>query len=331
MDGRTLRLLAFLAVLGLSVSGASEELTGHLQPFGYQRPASYPIDEYDDPFALHPGEFYELYIKARRPVVFRGASRHFLAFREWTKERLAEKYGKLELRIEPRRDGSSASNPIGALGIGRDTMENFLHRYERSNTYVVSELPKPMYSDIELLPCMSCGDFLHSVSEINLWMSGGGTRSRLHRDAFNAINCQINGTKDWIMIPPNQTDNIYFKAASEWELGGLSPINTDSVDLVKYPRAKDVPWGITTVEAGDCIYIPGGKEHELRWLVIMEWIFHVCKQKKHDTTALMMCSCVLVYVCSLPRALPPGAIVWFHKRGCVSTLFPSGDGLRAGV
>ena len=97
------------------------------------------------------------------------------------------------------------------------------------------------------------------ISEINFWMSGGGSRSRLHRDAFNAINCQLNGTKYWIMVPNNQTKNVYFVASSKYEMGGLSPVNADAVDLKKYPRFRNVPWGITVVEAGNCIFIPGGK------------------------------------------------------------------------
>ena len=250
-----LLLLAVQFCLG-SV-GDTDFLKGHLEPFGYQRPADYPIDVCEDPFALSPAQFYEQYVATRRPLVFRGAAKHFKAFSQWSKRSLIEKYGSLELRIEPRRDGSSI-NPIGALGMGRDLLSNFVENMETSDNYVVSELPVPMYGDVELLPCMSCGRLRNGVSEINLWMSGGGTRSRLHRDAFNAINCQINGTKDWIMVPANQTDNVYFKAGNEWELGGLSPINTDSVNLKKYPRARDVPWGIKTLEAGDCIFIPGG-------------------------------------------------------------------------
>eukprot|EP00117_Sycon_ciliatum_P033883 scpid40626/ scgid25973/ JmjC domain-containing protein 7; Jumonji domain-containing protein 7 len=253
--------------LGSGVSGSVPtgvpELVGHLKPFGFQRPAEYPIDEVIDPYSLTPEQFYTQYVEAVRPVVFRGAAKHFKAYSEWTKPRLMSQYGKLELRIEPRKDGS-AKHPVGALGFGRDTMENFVRGLETSDNYVVSELPSPMYGDVELLPCMSCGRLLRKVSEVNLWMSGGGTRSRLHRDAFNAINCQINGTKDWIMIPANQTDNVYFKASSDWELGGLSPVNTDSIDLKKYPRIRDVPWGITTVEAGDCIYVPGGHYHQVR-------------------------------------------------------------------
>ena len=254
--------LACLHVLqGSALKGYGHDLNppGHLQPVGFHRPAEIVIDEYDDPYALTPQQFYDNYVAQYKPVVFRGAAKHFPAFREWTAERLTEKYGNMEMRVETRRDGASASIAFGDLGIGRDTLAHFLKLKESSDLYVVSELPTPMYPDIEILPCMSCGNMRSKISEVNIWMSAGGSRSRLHRDAFNAMNCQINGTKDWIMVPSNQTKNVYFVASGEYEMGGLSPVNADAVDLKKYPRFRNVPWGITVVEAGDCIYVPGGK------------------------------------------------------------------------
>jgi len=30
----------------------------------------------------------------------------------------------------------------------------------------------------------------------------------LHKDADNAINCLVNGTKDWILIHPDNEENV---------------------------------------------------------------------------------------------------------------------------
>ena len=51
-----------------------------------------------------------------------------------------------------------------------------------SCTYVVSELPRPMYDEVGVLPSLgACGEMNKSFVEINLWWSGGGSRSVIHK------------------------------------------------------------------------------------------------------------------------------------------------------
>ena len=77
------------------------------------------------------------------------------------------------------------------------------------NAYTVSELPTPMWKDVTVIPPMTCGIFAKRLVEVDLWMSGGGTSSILHKDAFNAINCLLNGTKEWKLIEFKHQDKIY--------------------------------------------------------------------------------------------------------------------------
>lgn len=252
-----LPVLSVVALTSFSRRFANaSSLQGHGRPLGDHRPPELTIDEFTRPIS---GElFFNRYVSRKQPVVFRHFVKQWPAFRKWTDGYLEKEYGHLEVKIEPRRDGSSYGAE-GALGIGRDTIANFARHYMTSDKYIVSELPKPLYADILVPPCLTCGELRDSLVEIDLWWSGGGTRSRLHRDAYNAINCQLNGTKRWIMINNNETDNVYFVAASKWEMGGLSPIDVDSVDLEEFPRFADVQYGVVTVEAGDCLFIPGGE------------------------------------------------------------------------
>ena len=252
----TLSLLLLAATWTITASSTSNSLPGHRQPIGNHRPAELKIDEYDQPIS---GQlFFDRYVSTQQPVVFRNFVRQWPAFTKWTDDYLRENYGHLEVKIEPRTDGSDFGAE-GALGIGRDTIGSFADTYAERNKYIVSEMPSPMYKDVLVAPCLTCGELADSLVEIDLWWSGGGTRSRLHRDAFNAINCQLNGTKEWIMINNNETDSVYFVASSKWEMGGLSPINVDDVDLQEYPRFSSVKYGLTKIEAGDCIFVPGGK------------------------------------------------------------------------
>ena len=38
-----------------------------------------------------------------------------------------------------------------------------------------------MWDDISVQPCLTCGTFANSIVEIDLWMSGGGSKSLLHK------------------------------------------------------------------------------------------------------------------------------------------------------
>ena len=234
---------------------ASASTVGHLQPLGAHRPPDIAIDEYEQ--AISGNDFFTKYVSQQKPVVFRDSAKQWPAFRKWTDETMSSKYGREEVKIEPKIDGTDRG-AIGTLGMGRDTIENFIAEYSKQNKYVVSELPSAMYNDVLVHPVLTCGELNQSLVEIDLWLSSGGTRSRLHRDAFNAINCVVNGTKDWIMIDNNQTEDVYFVPSGRYEMGGLSPIDVERVDLDEFSRFRRVRYGRVSVHAGDCLFIPGG-------------------------------------------------------------------------
>eukprot|EP00058_Branchiostoma_floridae_P008007 XP_002593495.1 hypothetical protein BRAFLDRAFT_70717 [Branchiostoma floridae] len=190
------KFVVLLAVCG-SVTGDSAIPVGHLQPLGGHRPPDVPIDELHT--IPHPREFWDKYVKHEKAVILRGAAKNSPSFTLWTDEYLKDKYGKLEVRLEGKREKHSWL-PIGVKGIGRDTIEHFLDTYRDKDAYIVSQLPTDMYHEVLVQPCLTCGSFRNSLVEIDLWMSSNGGSSILHKDAFNAINCLYNGTKHWKMI-----------------------------------------------------------------------------------------------------------------------------------
>ncbi|XP_065178636.1 uncharacterized protein LOC135809262 [Sycon ciliatum] len=255
---------AFLAVTVcalLSVSGTSQVPVGHLQPLGSHRPADKEIDAYDE--VISPEEFWEKYASQRKPVVFRGAGRHSAAMGLWTDEYLSRQYGRLEVKLEGKRE-KLGKMPVGEVGVGRDTIENFLKTYKNEDKYIVSQLPEPMYTQVSVLPCLLCGTFKRRLLEVNLWVSSGGSRSLLHRDADNAINCLLHGRKDWIMVDPAYDDFVSMAEENEGALGGFSLVNVDKVNLVRHPDFKKVHWTYSNLSAGDCIFIPYGHFHQVR-------------------------------------------------------------------
>ncbi|XP_071805336.1 uncharacterized protein [Asterias amurensis] len=207
-------------------------------------------------------EFWENYAAQRKPVVFRGAAQLSKGMHLWTDDYLMENFGDLKVKIESKSEKENI--PTGVKGLGQDTIASFLRSYQSRNAYIVSQLPQPMASGVSVLPFLTCGTFVKRILEANLWMSSGGTKSLLHRDADNAINCLYAGTKDWIFIHPSFEDHIPIAKEDFKAYGGFALLDPDNVDLDKYPSFTDVDWTYANLTAGDCLYLPYGYWHQVR-------------------------------------------------------------------
>ena len=177
---------------------------GHGEELGKHRPSDGHIEQLHK--IPHPELFWTKYASTGTPVVFKGAAKQFPAYRLWTDEFLIENFGDLKVKLESKIEKDKI--PVGEKGLGRDTIKSYLRDYQTKDSYVVSQLPDPMARDVNVLQCLSCGTFIQRIMEANLWLSSGGTTSLLHRDADNAINCLLNGTKDWILINPKYEKKV---------------------------------------------------------------------------------------------------------------------------
>ena len=253
-------LICLLCILQISTRKIHGKIpVGHGQPLGRHMPSDGHVEE------LHavptPPLFWGKYASTRTPVVFKGAAKSFPAFNLWTDKFLMEKFGSLEVKLESKTEKNKT--PIGERGLGRDTIKSYLSNYRMKDSYVVSQLPDPMAEDIDVLSCLSCGTFVERIMEATLWLSSGGTSSLLHRDADNAVNCLLNGTKDWILIDPKYEHKIPI-AQGDKGYGGFAILDVNSVNLIKYSEFQHVPWQYANLTAGDCLFLPYGYWHQVR-------------------------------------------------------------------
>ncbi|XP_022798777.1 uncharacterized protein LOC111336872 [Stylophora pistillata] len=253
--------LFVLFILGQTLTSANhQELPrGHGKELGKHRESDGHVE------ILHQlpsgGEFWDQYASLRKPVVFRGAAKKFPAFHLWTDQYLKENYGELEVKLEAKREKDHV--PVGERGLGRDTIRSFLGGYKLKDTYTVSQLPDPWGGEVFVLPSLMCGSFSERILEANLWLSSGGTRSMLGGDADNAINCLLNGTKDWGGIHPENEPNIPV-ADGDRGYGGFATLDVQSVNLIKGGEFKQVRWKYANMTPGDCLFLPYSYWHQVR-------------------------------------------------------------------
>ena len=260
---RYITALLFIFELCCSSNVELNAPRGHLQPLGSHTDPE-PVPEFTRDNYPTPEEFWKNFVKPSKPAVFRGGAKDWTGFTKWTDEYFVKNYGNSELRLEGRKE-KYGRTPYGVLGVGRDTMENFIQHYHEPDHkgYIVTELPVSMYHEAGVLPFMTCGTFKHRMVEVDFWVNGGNASSVLHKDAFNTMNCLLNGTKEWKLIDLKHEKNIY----KAWEAapahGGYSKINVHSVDLLKYPKVSDVPWQYSKLEKGDCLFLPKSMYHNV--------------------------------------------------------------------
>lgn len=230
----------------------------------------------------HPWEFYNRYSiadnGAGRPLVLRGAARRMAAMR-WSDALLlakhaAAKISSVEVGLKETR--------VGGLAGGHWKLADFLSLYNHSDIHLVSPVPSSMQREVELLPLLSCGGFANFLGTHRLWVARGGSRSVVHRDDAENINCLFAGKKQFALVHPS------LRALAEKHPNSPSPpdrfgfldtrldpdvpgygaffgrLDVDAMDLIKFPGWKDVDWHRADLIAGDCIYIPHGWYHHVR-------------------------------------------------------------------
>jgi lysine-specific demethylase 8/hypoxia-inducible factor 1-alpha inhibitor (HIF hydroxylase) len=100
----------------------------------------------------------------------------------------------------------------------------------------------------------------------NFWCGPGGVVSDLHFDSDDGFLFQVVGNKQFTMLPPTQSTNLYPFPRGRAIGAHFSMIDDiDAPDLIKFPRvAEALPFRETfTLRAGQAVFIPAGWWHKV--------------------------------------------------------------------
>ena len=83
------------------------------------------------------------------------------------------------------------------------------------------------------------------------WFSSGGTKSVIHHDDLDNINCLLRGSKELLFIEYEKNKDFVLLNK------GYSSIDVEKVDYVKFPELRKVDKYVhAAMEEGDCLFIP---------------------------------------------------------------------------
>ncbi|KXJ22797.1 lysine-specific demethylase 8 [Exaiptasia diaphana] len=269
----------------LNTSSADDDPTtwpGHMEPLGSKQPkiSLETVDHWPS-----PQEFFSKYVSPIKPLFIKGGAKLSPAFGKWTDEYFMSKpesksatifaeQGKKENRTNPGQDVS---------------FYDFVRTYKEKDIYMVNGVIPFLQKDVILPPPLLCDDVTEDMLvDTVMWFSSGGTKSVLHNDDVDNINCLFSGTKELLFIDYKKYNK---KVKIDHRVGGYSGVDVDKVDFTKYPGLRDVTYYNVTMETGDCLFIPYKWFHQVRsydrniavnvwWKHVSNFVPSQCSQTK---------------------------------------------------
>lgn len=278
---------------------------GHLEHLGaWKDPLPSADLVYEKPYP-HPRDFWRKHMDGYLPAVLKGAQHGWPAM-NWTKEALAERFGWVHVKLEPKveaRGNHTAYHDLDSISRRhRLTVEEYLKVEQGRNVYVVSILPQAMAWEVAHPSVLLCGSrrkildrssrppynkskhrypnemgypWMTHVFEANLWIASGFTRSQLHYDKEWNVNCLLSGKKRWFFLNP-----FWYDDELQWARGKKfrkdDPLNNhwtdwvyldpDHVDLIVQHKLRNMDYYELIQEPGDCLLVPYAMLHQVEKL-----------------------------------------------------------------
>ena len=200
-------------------------------------------DELD--FFPNGKDFYEHFVRKRRPLVMRGVAKRWPAFENWKNESyMREHHGDVLFEVDLTKTYEQKF-PI------KKTMKlnEFFDIYKTKEVYLDSAFPQSnLTKDIPVPYCLQCEELSSKISSIHLLYSSGNTSYVLHQDGYENLLTVLSGRK--ILLIANTSFSSQLYSDEFLTVPGLSPVDPEKVDLVKYPRIAGVPFHEVCVWGG---------------------------------------------------------------------------------
>lgn len=222
-----------------------------------------PIDIVDD---ISKEEFYEKYLKPRRPVVIKNMAKNWPAYQKWTMEYMKEVVGDVEV---PLYDSSKAdpSAPINASA-AKMKFGDYIDLIQREPTDLRIFLFDPIKYAPKLLedyisPKKLMGGFLDKYP--NMFFGGKGSVTFLHFDIDMAhiFHTHFNGRKRVLLFDYKWRERLYQIPYATY---ALEDYDIENPDLTKFPALDGVEGIECFLEHGDTLFMPTGWWHWMKYL-----------------------------------------------------------------
>lgn len=222
-----------------------------------------PIDIVDD---ITKEEFFEKYLKPRKPVVIKNMARKWPAYQKWTMDYMKQAVGDVEV---PLYDSSKA-DPAAPINASAAKMKfaDYIDLIEKEPTDLriflfdpIKQAPKLL--DDYIFPKDLMGGFLDKYP--NMFFGGKGSVTFLHYDIDMAhiFHTHFNGRKHIMLFDYKWKDRLYQIPYATY---ALEDYDIENPDFTKFPALDGVEGIECYLEHGDTLFMPTGWWHWMKYL-----------------------------------------------------------------
>lgn len=222
-----------------------------------------PIDIVDD---ITKEEFFEKYLKPRKPVVIKNMARKWPAYQKWTMDYMKLAVGDVEV---PLYDSSKA-DPAAPINASAAKMKfaDYIDLIEKEPTDLriflfdpIKHAPKLL--DDYIFPKDLMGGFLDKYP--NMFFGGKGSVTFLHYDIDMAhiFHTHFNGRKHILLFDYKWKDRLYQIPYATY---ALEDYDIENPDFTKFPALDGVEGIECFLEHGDTLFMPTGWWHWMKYL-----------------------------------------------------------------
>ncbi len=222
-----------------------------------------PIDIVDD---ITKEEFFEKYLKPRKPVVIKNMARKWPAYQKWTLDYMKQAVGDVEV---PLYDSSKA-DPAAPINASAAKMKfaDYIDLIEKEPTDLriflfdpIKQAPKLL--DDYIFPKDLMGGFLDKYP--NMFFGGKGSVTFLHYDIDMAhiFHTHFNGRKHILLFDYKWKDRLYQIPYATY---ALEDYDIENPDFTKFPALNGVEGIECYLEHGDTLFMPTGWWHWMKYL-----------------------------------------------------------------
>lgn len=222
-----------------------------------------PIDIVDD---ITKEDFFEKYLKPRKPVVIKNMARKWPAYQKWTMDYMKQAVGDVEV---PLYDSSKA-DPAAPINASAAKMKfgDYIDLIEKEPTDLriflfdpIKQAPKLL--DDYIFPKDLMGGFLDKYP--NMFFGGKGSVTFLHYDIDMAhiFHTHFNGRKHILLFDYKWKDRLYQIPYATY---ALEDYDIENPDFTKFPALDGVEGIECFLEHGDTLFMPTGWWHWMKYL-----------------------------------------------------------------
>ncbi len=204
-------------------------------------------------------EFQRRFVRARQPVVIRGAIDHWPALQRWSAVYFRERYGASVVPCFTTRDRDLIVDARAGVRMEDAAVDDVLAGSAADALRVRAEISKSfpgLMADLDVPAYCRGGLDLEAF----LWITPGGTRTALHWDSPENLFAHVAGEKTFLLVDPAHTARLYpFPLLSATPQ--FSRVDLGAPDYARFPRLHGVPLVEARLRPGDVLFLPSGWWH----------------------------------------------------------------------